>query len=173
MNILCTKMKSIIGVISLSFVAIMLAVVVAMTNLGTLYFGYAMKLVPIYSVETKEKKVALTFDAAWGSDKTEKIVQILKDNNVGGTFFLVGFWIEKNENMVKLIDEAALSRDEMGQYLIVGAHWVECANNGFYLHNLSDDEVVDVLEISQNESGIDIENRVEKAIDWYKKIKKQ
>ena len=35
------------------------------------------------------------------------------------------------------------------------------------------DEVVEVLEISQNESGIDTENRVEKAVDWYRKIKKQ
>lgn len=74
---------------------------------------------------------------------------------------------------LKLIDEAALSRDEMGQYLLVGEYWIECANDGFYLHNMSDDEVVEVLEISQNESGIDTENRVEKAVDWYRKIKRQ
>ena len=101
-------MKSIIGVISLSCLAIMLALVVAVTNSGTIYFGYASRLVPIYSVETKDKKVALTFDAAWGSDKTEKIVQILKEKNVGGTFFLVGFWIEKNQDLVKFIDEAGI-----------------------------------------------------------------
>ena len=74
---------------------------------------------------------------------------------------------------LKLIDESALSRDEMGQYLIVGDYWIECANDGFYLHNLSDDEIVDALEISQNEFGIDTENRVEKAIDWYKNIKEK
>ncbi len=108
MKILCTKMKSILGLISLSCFAVLLAFVVAMTNAGTIYFGYATRLVPIYSVDTNEKKVALTFDAAWGSDKTEKIVEILKENNVGGTFFLVGFWIEKNEDKVKLIDEAGI-----------------------------------------------------------------
>ena len=108
MKILCTKIKSIIGVVSLSIVAIFLAIVVMVTNTGGIYFGYALRLVPIYSVETTEKKVALTFDAAWGSDKTEKIVQILKEKNVGGTFFLVGFWIEKNQDKVKIIDEAGI-----------------------------------------------------------------
>ena len=29
------------------------------------------RLLPIYCVETDEKKVAVTFDAAWGADDTE------------------------------------------------------------------------------------------------------
>ena len=74
---------------------------------------------------------------------------------------------------LKLMDESALSRDELGQYLILGDYWIECANDGFYLHNMSDDEIVEVLEINQNELGIDTENRVEKSMNWYKKIKKQ
>lgn len=73
---------------------------------------------------------------------------------------------------LKLIDESALSRDEMGQYLIVGDYWIECANDGFYVHNMSDNEVIEYLEIIQNDEGIDTENRVEKAIKWYKKYKK-
>ncbi len=108
MKIVCTKLKPIYSLVALSIVAIILAVIVSFTNAGTLYFGYSYRLVPIYSVETSEKKVALTFDAAWGSDKTEKIVKILKDAGVGGTFFLVGFWIEANEDKVKIIDEAGL-----------------------------------------------------------------
>lgn len=108
MNIICTKLKTILTFSMLSLTAILVAVAVSVTNAGSIYFGYASRLVPIYSVDTSEKKVALTFDAAWGSDKTEKIVQILKENNVGGTFFLVGFWIEANEDKVKMIDEAGL-----------------------------------------------------------------
>lgn len=34
---------------------------------------------PIYSVDTQEKKVALTFDAAWGNEDTQKILDILKN----------------------------------------------------------------------------------------------
>ena len=32
---------------------------------------------PIYSVETDEKKIALSFDAAWGNDDTKQILDIL------------------------------------------------------------------------------------------------
>lgn len=106
MKIFCTKMKTVIGTISLSLVAILLASLVAITNTGTVYFGWTKRLVPIYSVQTTEKKVALTFDAAWGSDKTAKIVSTLQENGVSGTFFLVGFWVEQNADKVKLIDEA-------------------------------------------------------------------
>lgn len=108
MKIICTKIKTILGVAFCSLFAIVLASVVTFVNAGSLFFGYASRLVPIYSVETSEKKVALTFDAAWGSDKTQKIVDILKENNVDGTFFLVGFWIEANADKVKMISDAGL-----------------------------------------------------------------
>lgn len=61
------------------------------------------KLLPVYSVQTEEKKVALTFDAAWGSDKTEKILDLLDAYGVKATFFLVGFWIEDNPELTQEI----------------------------------------------------------------------
>ena len=79
------------------------------TKTETVYLGYASRVLPIYAVETNEKKVALTFDAAWGADKTSKIVNILKENNVGGTFFLVGFWSEKYPDKIREIDNAGLT----------------------------------------------------------------
>ena len=48
---------------------------------------------------------------------------------------------------------------------------MECANDGFYLRNTINNQIVEVLEINQNEAGIDTENRVKKAIEWYEKIK--
>ena len=53
------------------------------------------KLLPIYNVETKEKKVALTMNCAWNADDIDKILNILKENNVKITFFIVGDWIDK------------------------------------------------------------------------------
>ncbi len=106
MKIMCAKMKSVIGATFCGLMAILLASLVVITNTGSIYFGMAKRLVPIYSVDTDEKKVALTFDAAWGSDKTEKIVTMLKDAGVLGTFFLVGFWVEQNPDKVKFIDDA-------------------------------------------------------------------
>jgi len=63
------------------------------------------KMIPIYCVDTEEKKIAISFDAAWGSDKTEDILSILKEHNVKTTFFLVAFWVDKYPDMVKRIDE--------------------------------------------------------------------
>jgi peptidoglycan/xylan/chitin deacetylase (PgdA/CDA1 family) len=61
---------------------------------------------PIYSVETDEKKVALTFDAAWGNEDTKKILEILAKHNVHATFFMTGGWVEKYPDDVKAIYEA-------------------------------------------------------------------
>ncbi len=47
------------------------------------------KLLPIYRVYTPEKKLAISFDAAWGgSDKTPIILNLLKKYDVKTTFFL-------------------------------------------------------------------------------------
>lgn len=55
---------------------------------------------PIYSVQTAEKKVAISFDAAWGDDHTMGILNNLDKYNVKTTFFLVKFWAEKYPNDV-------------------------------------------------------------------------
>ncbi len=59
--------------------------------------------IPIYSVETQDKKLALTFDAAWGDQYTDEILSILEKNNVKATFFLVGSWTDKYGDKVKKI----------------------------------------------------------------------
>ena len=71
-------------------------------NVSSLYFTVPKKL-PIYSVQTDENKVAISFDAAWGADKTSEIMSICESYNVKATFFLVGFWIEKYPEKVKEI----------------------------------------------------------------------
>lgn len=60
---------------------------------------------PIYSVDVPEKKISISFDAAWGADKTEELLKILKEHNVKTTFFLVGFWVDNFPDMVKKISE--------------------------------------------------------------------
>ena len=62
--------------------------------------------VPIYYVETEEKKAAFSFDACWGATYTPDILEILKENNIDTTFFLTGYWVEKHPDMVKKIDRA-------------------------------------------------------------------
>lgn len=63
----------------------------------------AKKKLPIYCVATDEKKVAISFDAAWGSDDTDNLLEILKNNDVKATFFLCGYWVDKYPEEVKKI----------------------------------------------------------------------
>ncbi|MBR1748128.1 MAG: polysaccharide deacetylase family protein [Clostridia bacterium] len=63
----------------------------------------AKRLLPVYGVDRSDGAVALSFDAAWGSDKTEKILDILDAYHAKATFFLTGFWVDDNEDLVKEI----------------------------------------------------------------------
>ena len=64
------------------------------------------KLLPIYNVETDEKKVAFTMNCAWNADDIDSILETLEKNNVKITFFMVGEWIDKYQEAVKKISEA-------------------------------------------------------------------
>ena len=82
--------------------------VVCVTNNATLqvaniYFNNKIKKLPIYSVQTDERKIAISFDAAWGADKTAEIMDICDQYGVKATFFLVGFWVEDYPNVAKSI----------------------------------------------------------------------
>ena len=81
----------------------MLAVNIDGNVAASVYFNNSLRKVPIYFVNTTEKKVAISFDAAWGADKTEKIMEICTEYNVNATFFLTGIWVEKYPDMVKKI----------------------------------------------------------------------
>src|SRR5690606_2316036 len=65
--------------------------------------GASERRIPIYSVDTKEARVAISFDAAWGADRTEAILDILDAHQVKTTFFLVTFWVERYPEMAREI----------------------------------------------------------------------
>lgn len=99
------KLKSIRFVLVVLLAAVLLAISFNGVSSAQVFFGYNAKLVPVYSVETEKKQVAISFDAAWGADKTQGIMDILEEYDAGGTFFLVGFWVDKYGDLVKEIDE--------------------------------------------------------------------
>ena len=61
MKIVCIKAKQITSIISLSLVVLLLALTTSVTNISGVYLGYAARLVPIYSVQTAEKKSGINF----------------------------------------------------------------------------------------------------------------
>ena len=115
-------------------VAIVSAIILAIDFYGgtsaEVFFGYAPRLVPIYSVDTDEKKVAITFDTAWGADKTLDIIECLKEYGVNATFFMVGFWVEKYPDMVKAIDEQGI---EIGTHSNTHPDFVKLSTNQMQL----------------------------------------
>lgn len=56
---------------------------------------------PIYCVDTDEKEIALSFDAAWGAEDFYDIMDILDKHDVKVTFFMTGGWVEENPECVK------------------------------------------------------------------------
>lgn len=61
---------------------------------------------PIYCVQTDKKQIALSFDAAWGNEDTQAILDILKKHNIKVTFFMTGGWVESYPEDVKAIHAA-------------------------------------------------------------------
>ncbi len=61
---------------------------------------------PIYCVATNEKKIAITFDAAWSADDTDKLIEILNKHNAKATIFVVGDWVRANPEAVKKFHDA-------------------------------------------------------------------
>lgn len=64
---------------------------------------------PIHSVETKNKEIALTFDINWAEkDYLPDILNLLEKYNVKATFFIIGKWVnytDENLKNLKLINE--------------------------------------------------------------------
>jgi polysaccharide deacetylase family sporulation protein PdaB len=85
-------------------------------------FLHNQKDVPISCVETAEKKIALTFDAAYGSQYTDEILNILDKNNVKATFFVVGNWIDKYSDKVKKINDKG---HEIGNHSTTHPHFTQ------------------------------------------------
>ncbi len=71
----------------------------------TFYQGENRKL-PIYRVRTDEKKIAISFDCAWGVDYTDALLSVMEEEQVKCTFFMVEFWTEKHPDYVKKIFDA-------------------------------------------------------------------
>ncbi len=80
--------------------------VVAVTVGSAVTFAQSNRKLPIYCVDCEEKKVAISFDAAWGNDDTQTLIDILAEYDVPATFFVVGAWVDKYPESVKALSKA-------------------------------------------------------------------
>ncbi len=129
---------------TLLFAAVFLAVSVSalsvaniLKNAQTIGAGTSSnRSLPIYSVEMTEKKVAISFDCAWGVDYTDKLLSTMEQNDVRCTFFAVQFWVEKYPEYVKKIVNAG---HEMGTH----------SRTHSYMSKLTKTQIVDELQTSK------------------------
>ena len=68
---------------------------------------------PIYCVNRDDNKISISFDAAWGGDKTLGILDLLDEYNIKTTFFLVDIWTQKYPELVK---EIVMRGHEIGNH---------------------------------------------------------
>ena len=85
--------------------AVLFIVLISETGAYAVFYGNGFKKLPIYSVKTDEKKIAISFDCAWGADYTETLLSVMKSENVKCTFFTVQFWTEKYPDLIKKISD--------------------------------------------------------------------
>ena len=108
---------------------------------------YGDRKLPIYCVETEEKVVALSFDAAWGNEDTQEILDILERQDVKVTFFMTGGWVEAYPEDVKKIYVAG---HELGNH----------SENHKYMTKLSEtqqkEEIMKVHEKVKKLTGYDM-----------------
>ena len=84
---------------------------------------------PIYCVQRDQKVVSLSFDAAWGNEDTQQLIDILGRYNVKVTFFVVGEWVDKYPESVKALADA-------------GHEIMNHSNNHAHFNSLSSEKIV-------------------------------
>lgn len=107
--------------------------------------GEGSRLLPVYSVETEEKKVAVTFNCAWDAKDIPALLETLERYDAKATFFVLGQWAQDNPDAVKAIaaagheigshsnthpDMAKLGKEEIIEELSRSAERIEAAGGG-------------------------------------------
>ena len=66
----------------------------------------SQRQLPIYCVQRDQKLASVSFDAAWGNEDTQQLIDILGRYQVKATFFVVGDWADKYPESVKALHDA-------------------------------------------------------------------
>lgn len=95
--------KKFFTAVALSLCGVIAAATLFSTRAYAVFYGGTLRKLPIYYVKTDEKKIAISFDCAWGTDYTDKLLEIMRAENVRCTFFAVEFWSAKYPDYLKKI----------------------------------------------------------------------
>lgn len=130
------------------------AVLITIAKVGkieTIQTSTQEKELPIYNVQTEDKKIAFTMNCAWNADDIDSILETLKNNNTKITFFMVGEWVDKYPEAVKKIAEAGHE---------IGSH----SNTHPHVNKLSAEKNLEEIKLSVNK----IEKITNKKVELYR-----
>ena len=98
------KMKNIVSWIALCFLIAFIFWTV--NNPAIVGAAATTRQLPVYCVQRDDKVIALSFDAAWGNEDTQILIDILDKYKLTTTFFVVGDWVTKYPESVKALHDA-------------------------------------------------------------------
>lgn len=130
------KKRNLVYAVAYLIFFIVLVTSIGVSSTSAVFFNESVRKIPVYSVDRadeEEKLIALSFDAAWGADKTQGIIDIMNRNEATGTFFLVGFWLDKYGEETKAIANAGFE---------IGNH----SKNHLNMPRLDKDEIVSEIK---------------------------
>ncbi len=134
MRVITIRWKSLAWAAALLLLVVLGAVTARAAGAETVFWSGARSL-PVYSVDRDDKKIAISFDCAWGTEHTDAILSALASSKVRATFFTVQFWAEEHPDYLKKIDDAGHE---------VGTH----SATHSYMSRLSEAEIRAELESS-------------------------
>lgn len=101
------KLKSHKAVVSGIALVLLVAVIFwAVNSPAVVGVSASDRQLPVYCVQRDDKAVAMSFDAAWGNEDTQTLIDILNKYKINTTFFVVGEWVDKYPESVKALADA-------------------------------------------------------------------
>ena len=105
MKILLFRKKT-IAVIFLITVVALTTILFSTSIVNSAATNASNRQLPIYRVDRKDNLASISFDAAWGTEDTQQIIDILAKYDVKATFFVVGEWVDKYPESVLALHNA-------------------------------------------------------------------
>lgn len=102
MKIIFTGKKHILAFYAVIFAALCL-LCLGLSAQNAVSASAKVKKLPIYAVNTTEKKIAITLDCAWENSDTQILLDIFDRNEIKATFFATGDFCERYNEDIKLI----------------------------------------------------------------------
>ena len=81
-------------------------ILLGLRNMVVSLVSVSDKELPVYSVQRQEALVALTFNCAWDQNDIPQLLELLEQEKIKATFFLVGQWMEQYPDSVRQIAKA-------------------------------------------------------------------